>query len=108
MRRLIVGAAIAALTISYIASSADTVDRPAGVAANEWVSISPSFGIVVVPGPDILVGSINSDTKMLQMPPGGMPMLLRQPIGGYFMVKTGNAWTRLVVIEPMKGPADAG
>ena len=109
MKRAIVGAAVAALaTISYIASSADTVDRPVGVSANEWISISESLGIVLAPSPDILIGRVNPDTKMLEMPPGGMPTLLKQPVGGYFMVKTGSGWTRLVVIEPVKGPADVG
>jgi len=54
------------------------------------------------------VGRVDPDTKLMQMPPGGMPLLLKPPVGGYFMVKGAGGWTRLVVIEPMKGPADVG
>src|SRR5688572_6794789 len=109
MKRLIVVAAIAAIaTISYVATSADAADRPAGVAAKEWVSISASLGIVLVPSEAPTVGRVDPDTKLMQMPPGGMPLLLKPPVGGYFMVKGAGGWTRLVVIEPMKGPADVG
>jgi hypothetical protein len=35
-------------------------------------------------------------------------LLLKPPVGGYFMVKGVAGWTRLVVMEPLKGPGDAG
>jgi hypothetical protein len=109
MKRLIVGAAIAAIaTISYVALSADATDRPAGVSAWEWVSVSASLGIVLVPGEAPTVGRVDQDTMTMQMPPGGLPLLLKPPVGGYFMVKGASGWTRLVVVEPTKGPAGAG
>ncbi len=109
MNRLIVGAAIAAIaTISYVAMSADTTDRPAGVSAKEWVSISASLGIVLVPSEAPTVGRIDPDTMVMQRQSGGMPFLLKPPVGGYFMVRGTSGWSRLVVVEPMKGPADAG
>jgi len=35
-------------------------------------------------------------------------LLLRPPVSGYFMVKGASGWTRLVIVEPVKGPADVG
>jgi hypothetical protein len=40
--------------------------------------------------------------------PAGQALLLKPPVGGYFMVKGATGWTRLVVFEPIKGPGDAG
>jgi hypothetical protein len=95
MNRLVAGIAIAVVaTTSYVAISTEAPDRPAGVSAKEWVSISNSLGIVLV--------SYGSPIT-----PSGMP-LLKPPVGGYFMVKGVGGWTRLVVIEPTKGPADVG
>jgi len=30
------------------------------------------------------------------------------PIPGYLMVKRGNAWQRIILVEPVKGPGPAG
>ena len=30
------------------------------------------------------------------------------PISGYLMVKRGNAWQRVILVEPVKGPGPAG
>jgi hypothetical protein len=109
MKRLLVGAAVAAIaTISYVATSAGAPDRPAGVAAKDWLSISTSLGIVLVSGEAPTVGRVDPSNGTTQAPPTGMPLLLKPPVGGYFMVKGASGWTRLVVIEPVKGPADVG
>lgn len=109
MKRLFVGAAIAAIAaISYVATSADATDRPAGVSARDWIPVSARLGIVLVETEAPTVGRVDRDTLQMQMPPGGMPLLLKPPAGGYFMVKGASGWSRLVVIEPLKGPADAG
>jgi hypothetical protein len=110
MNQLIVGVAVAAVAaMSYVATSADAPDRPAGVSAKEWVPISASMGIVLVSRePTAIVGRVDPDTKTMQLPPSGMPLLLKPPAEGYFMVKGAGGWTRLVVIEPLKGPADVG
>ncbi|MEO6185651.1 MAG: hypothetical protein ABIP38_04725 [Steroidobacteraceae bacterium] len=109
MKRLIISAAIAAIaTLSYVATSADGADRPAGVSAKEWVSISPALGIVLIPNGAPTVGRVDPSTKQMQSPPGGMPLLLKPPVNGYFMVKGASGWSRLVVVEPIKGPADVG
>src|SRR5262245_40264231 len=109
MKRLVVGAVIAAIVaVSYVATSQEAPDRPAGVSARDWVSVSPRLGIVLVSSEAPMVGRVDPDTKVTQLPPGGMPLLLKPPAGGYFMVKGASGWSRLIVIEPLKGPADAG
>ncbi|MEO8308691.1 MAG: hypothetical protein ABI616_11705 [Pseudomonadota bacterium] len=102
MKRLIVGAAIAVIAaISYVAISADAADRPAGVSAKNWISINASIGVV-------LVASEVPVVKPMQGSPNGTALLLKPAAGGYFMVKGASGWHRLVVVEPLKGPADAG
>ena len=108
MKRLVVGAVIAAIaTISYVATSADAAGRPPGVAAKDWISVSESVGIVLVASESPTVARADSSGKT-QMASGGLPLLLKPPVGGYFMIKGASGWSRLVVIEPVKGPADAG
>jgi len=109
MKHLVVGAVIAVIfAASCVATSQEAPDRPAGVSAKDWVPVSPRLGIVLVNSEAPTVGRVDPDTKLTQMPPGGMPLLLKPPAGGYFMIKGASGWSRLVVIEPLKGPADAG
>jgi len=110
MNRLVIGVAVASMAaISYVAISAGAPDRPAGVSAKEWIPISDSLGIVMVPRePTAIMGRVDPDKRTMQLPPAGMPLLLKPPVDGYFMVKGLGGWTRLVVVEPMKGPADVG
>lgn len=114
--------AAALLSLSYLAFSADPADRPAGVAAANWVAVSDRLGIVLsdatVPmGPvEQLPEAIGPDGKSMiplsrgsRFPaPAGQALLLKPPVGGYFMVKGAGGWTRLLVFEPLKGPGDAG
>jgi hypothetical protein len=74
--------------------------RPPGVAANSWVPINEDLGIVLVsPSPP--------DAKpQVQISP--QALLLAPPSNGYFMVRRADHWTRLVVVEPLHGPGDAG
>ncbi len=122
MKRAIVGAAIAATAIvSFVAMSGDAPDRPAGVSANEWIPVTDSFGIVLMQTHVPVTGSGDALEKLegsggvIMQPRGGSGytppstmLLLRPPVGGYFMVKGAGGWTRLVVVEPVKGPGDAG
>lgn len=104
MKNLIVGAAIAAIaTVSYIASSADSTDLPIGVSARNWIPVGDSVGIVLGSGSEATVESPGSNFVV-----PSNALLLVPPIGGYFMVKSASGWRRLVVIEPAKGPGDAG
>lgn len=79
---------------SYATLSASAADRPQGVAAENWIPVSDRLGIVLVESGRTVVVSSGAD--------------LQPPTGGYFMVKGHGAWSRLVVVEPMKGPAGAG
>lgn len=111
MKRLIIGAAVAAIaTISFVAISADGADRPAGVSARDWIPISASLGIVLLPNESPTVGrvDVSDPATPVRVVPGGLALLLKPPVGGYFMVKGRSGWSRLVVVEPLKGPADAG
>lgn len=122
MKRPFIGAAIAAAAItSFVAFSGDAPDRPSGVAARDWIPISDSFGLVLVQTAAPVTGSANAMEALegkdgvAPLPRGGAVdmrssnmLLLRPPVGGYFMVKGAGGWTRLIVIEPVKGPGDAG
>lgn len=122
MKRAIIGAAIAAAAIaSFVAIPGNAPDRPAGVPASEWIPITDSFGIVLLPPQAPVTGSGDaleklegpngiiqgSRDRVLSSAPSNM-LLLRPPVGGYFMVKRGDGWSRLIVVEPVKGPGDAG
>lgn len=80
---------------SYTSLSADPPDRPPGVAEKNWVPVNDRLGIVLAEP----TGPVTFSRDAL---------LLRPPIGGYFMLKGSDGWTRLVVIEPTKGPGNAG
>jgi hypothetical protein len=114
MKRIILGAtAVAAAAVSYIAISASAADRPTGVAARDWVAVTDSLGIVLVPSEVTpQTAAVSPDGKSNLAPPGvpfsAGALLLKPPVGGYFMVRGAAGWTRLVVMEPMKGPGDAG
>ncbi len=122
MKRPIIAAAITATAIaSFVALSGDAPDRPAGVAARDWIPVSDSFGIVLAQTAAPVTGSGNSievregPDGVSLLPRGGIAdmrpsntLLLRPPVGGYFMIKGAGGWTRLVVVEPVKGPGDAG
>jgi hypothetical protein len=74
-------------------------DRPPGVAADSWVSISENLGIVLVSPPPDAKPQVRVNPQAL---------LLAPPSNGYFMVRRVNHWTRLVVVEPLRGAGDAG
>jgi hypothetical protein len=90
---------LAACAASFSASSSD---RPAGVSAEEWVAVSDRLGIVLV---QPARGSVD---RVPMTDPTSLIRPLRPPVDGYFMAKTSNGWVRLVMVEPAKGPADAG
>ena len=83
--------------VSYTSFGTDTQDRPAGVTAANWVPVSDRLGIVLVQSEAPIARPISPTT-----------LLLRPPVSGYYMVKGANGWTRLVIVEPVKGPADVG
>jgi hypothetical protein len=99
-RILLIGAIVAAfsLTVVPFVRGQGAPDRPAGVAAAQWVPLNERLGFVIMP-PD--TGSVI---------PGANPnvLLLSPPVAGYFMIKHGTRWSRIVIAEPLRGPGDAG
>lgn len=88
--------AIALFSFSAATLGADVPDRPPGVAANNWVPISERIGLVLV------------QTESPSVPRPSQPLMLRPPANGFFMLKGADGWTRLVIVEPTKGPGDVG
>lgn len=81
----------------HFALGASGPDRPAGVEAQDWIPVSDKMGFVVTtphryPGP-------GGDNQVL---------LLTPPAEGYFMVRNGNRWLRIVIQDPLKGPGASG
>jgi len=96
----IVVAVMLAIAATFALSSAIVAgapDRPPGVSADEWAPISDSVGVVLVQRPPSLPRVADPHA-----------LLLAPPAEGYFMVKTGKQWRRLVVVEPIKGPGASG
>jgi len=88
--------AVLLVVCSYTALSADPSNRPPGVAERNWVPVSDRLGVVLA-DPSTAPRDISPTTT-----------LLTPPMGGYFMVNGRSGWTRLVVVEPVKGPGGAG
>jgi hypothetical protein len=40
--------------------------------------------------------------------PDRQALLLAPPAEGYFMVRTGNGWQRIIINDPIKGPGTEG
>ena len=97
------------LCLPCASMAADAPARPPGVDVKDWVPISDRLGLVLVQGSGPAADNFNPTQPMdRSVPPGNRPLLLRPPVNGYFMVKGAEGWTRLIVIEPVKGPADVG
>jgi hypothetical protein len=97
MKMLVASAlALASLLVGYVASTAESSDRPPNVDAANWIQVSDTVGFVVIPerksGPVIATSGL----------------LLEAAAPGYFMARTATGWRRLVVVEPIKGPGTAG
>jgi hypothetical protein len=85
-----------AFALSPVVHSADAPDRPPGVAKEAWIPINDRVGFVVVP----------STKEPVRASP--QTLMLMPPVSGYFMLKGTSGWTRMVIVEPLRGPADAG
>jgi hypothetical protein len=81
----------------HFALGAVSAERPAGVAAQNWIAISDKLGFVVMP----------PDTYPV-VTPDKQPLLLTPAASGYFMARSSLGWQRLVIVEPLKGPGAAG
>jgi hypothetical protein len=83
---------LASVLTIHFALGASSPDRPAGVNADNWIPVSDKMGFVV--------------TSSHPFPPP--PVMLAPPAEGYFMVRTGNTWQRIIIQDPIKGPGTSG
>jgi hypothetical protein len=98
MKRIFLAGSLlaAALAVAPSVHSSDPPDRPPGVAVDAWVPISERVGFVLVlPNKVVRV----TDAQVL---------MLRPPASGYFMLKGASGWTRILIVDPSRAPADAG
>ena len=87
---------LSALAVSPFVHSSNAPDRPPGVSKELWIPIGDRVGFVVVPPPKEAVrGSPQA-------------LLLAPPVSGYFMLKGASEWRRIAIVEPPRGPGDAG
>jgi hypothetical protein len=87
---------LSVLTIHF-ALGASNPDRPAGINAQNWLPVSDKMGFVVTT-PHIYPAPVTDK----------QPLLLAPPAEGYFMVRTGNTWQRIIIQDPIKGPGTSG
>jgi hypothetical protein len=91
----VISAAVLVLVLAFaihLALGASSPDRPAGVDAQNWIPVSDKMGFIV--------------TSSHPFPPPNV--LLAPPAEGYFMVRTGNSWQRIIINDPIKGPSSSG
>jgi hypothetical protein len=108
MKTIYAVAAIAVLAGAGVAGAigANSPSRPPGVSADEWAPINDSVGVVLVQGM-IPTGAQRAEPPRAGIFPNTGAALIA-PVSGYLMVKRGHTWQRLVVIDPVKGPGEAG
>jgi hypothetical protein len=111
--------AVLATVTAWAAMGADAPgSRPPGVGAQDWAPISDTLGVVfdqARPPAGDAVNSVPGETGV-PAPRANRPIsgsglggaLLIPPISGYLMVKRGNLWQRVILVEPVKGPGPAG
>jgi hypothetical protein len=89
---------LASVLAIHFANGAAPPDRPAGVDVQHWIPVSDKMGFVVTtpPAPGRLV---TTDRQ---------PLLLAPPAEGYFMVRSGIGWQRIIIQDPLKGPGAKG
>jgi len=88
---------LASVLTIHFAVGASSPDRPAGVEERNWIPVSDKMGFVVTT-PRIFPQPVMDK----------QPLLLTGPAEGYFMVRAGNAWQRIIIKDPLKGPGTSG
>jgi hypothetical protein len=83
----------------HFAIGASSPDRPAGVDARNWIPISDKMGFVVTTSEGYPGALVTTDRQ---------PLLLAPPAEGYFMVRAGDRWQRIMIKDPLKGPGTSG
>jgi hypothetical protein len=83
----------------HFALGASSPDRPAGVDPQHWIPVSDKMGFVVTTPQSVPGALVTTDRQ---------PLLLAPPAEGYFMVRTADAWQRIIIQDPLKGPGTSG
>jgi hypothetical protein len=83
----------------HFANGAPPPDRPAGVDAQHWIPVSDKMGFVVT-APQSVPGALVTTNRQT--------LLLAPPAEGYFMVRGGIGWQRIIIQDPLKGPGTSG
>jgi hypothetical protein len=89
---------LASVLAVHFANGASSPDRPAGIEGRDWIPVSDKMGFVVTT-PHVFPPMPVWDKQ---------PLLLAPPAEGYFMVRTGNGWQRIIIQDPIKGPGSEG
>ena len=89
---------VSALAI-HVALGAASPDRPAGVDAQHWIPVSDKMGFVVTTPQSVPGALVTTDPQAL---------LLAPPAEGYFMIRGGIGWQRIIIQDPLKGPGTSG
>jgi len=88
---------LASVLAVHFAVGASSPDRPANLNAENWIPVSDKMGFVV------------TTRRIFPMPmPDRQGLLLAGPEEGYFMVRRGNGWQRIIINNPIKGPGPEG
>jgi hypothetical protein len=90
---------LASILAIHFANGAPTFDRPAGVDAQHWIPVSDKMGFVVTTPQSVPGALVTTDAQ---------PLLLTPPAEGYFMVRSGIGWQRIIIQDPLKGPSTSG
>jgi hypothetical protein len=97
-RFLVIVGLVGALAFApFVFRSGNAPERPPGVAADSWIPLSDTLGLVLV------------RQKSEPTPIAPDTLLTTPPVSGYFMMKGPSSdWTRVVIVEPLRGPGAAG
>ena len=90
--------AIGLLLTVHGACAADDSDRPPGVEARNWISITERLGFVVLNERKEFPLALPAGTLLVA--PENVSAEHAAPRKGYFVVKTDAGWLRLTVTEP--------
>ena len=90
---------LSTVLIIHFANGASPPDRPAGVDARHWIPVSDRMGFVVTMSEGYPGALVTTDSQ---------PLLLAPPAEGYFMVRGGIVWQRIIIQNPLKGPGSSG
>jgi hypothetical protein len=87
-----------ALLFGVCALAAEPTNRPLGVEPENWIPLTDNLGFVVVATTEPVIPQVQGATVSRQL-------LLNEvspepPAAGYFMIKSGDGWRRLVVMTP--------